>query len=144
VEVRHLLIDTAAMRLVQDPTQFDVIVTENTFGDILSDVSAVLTGGIGIAASACVGDSPVGLFEPVHGTAPDIVGRGIANPSAMLLSAALMLRYGLGRLAEADRLEQAVQRARVETPTVDEGGTATTTQFGDTVLALLRQDEVAA
>jgi 3-isopropylmalate dehydrogenase len=145
VEVQHLLIDTAGMRLVEDPTEFDVLVTENTFGDILSDVAAALTGGIGIAASACIGDGRVGLFEPVHGTAPALAGRGIANPAAMLLSAALMLRYGLDRPDEAARLEAAVQAARKRTPTADEGGSAGTSDFGDTVLELLTErQEVAA
>jgi 3-isopropylmalate dehydrogenase len=144
VEVQHLLIDTAGMRLVQDPTEFDVLVTENMFGDILSDVAAALTGGIGVAASACLGDRRVGLFEPVHGTAPELAGRGVANPAAMLLSTALMLRYALDRPQEATRLEQAVQRTRVERPTMDEDGTASTTQFGDHVLALLGERELAA
>jgi 3-isopropylmalate dehydrogenase len=144
VEVQHLLIDTAGMRLVQDPTEFDVLVTENMFGDILSDVAAALTGGIGVAASACLGDRSVGLFEPVHGTAPELAGRGVANPAAMLLSTALMLRYALDRPQEATRLEQAVQRTRVERPTMDEDGTASTTQFGDHVLALLGERELAA
>jgi 3-isopropylmalate dehydrogenase len=144
VEVQHLLIDTAGMRLVEDPTAFDVVVTENTFGDILSDVSAALTGGIGVAASACVGDGRVGLFEPVHGTAPDLAGRGVANPAAMILSAALMLRYGLDRPDEAKRLEHAVAHARARTPTVDAGGTATTGEFGDTVVALLHDTELVA
>jgi len=143
VEVEHLLVDTAAMRLVEDPTAFDVIVTENTFGDILSDVAAALTGGLGVAASACVGDARVGLFEPVHGTAPDIAGRGIANPTAMLLSVALMFRFGLDRPAEAEALERAVAAARAESPTADEGGTATTRMFGDRVVSLLRHDGAA-
>jgi len=144
VSVQHLLIDTAGMRLVENPAEFDVVVTENTFGDILSDVSAALTGGIGVAASACVGDGPVGLFEPVHGTAPDLAGKGVANPSAMLLSAALMLRYGLDRPDDAERLEQAVAYARTRTPTVDAGGTATTSEFGDTVLSVLHDPELVA
>ena len=144
VEVQHLLIDTAAMRLVENAAGFDVVITENTFGDILSDVAAALTGGIGLAASACIGDGRVGLFEPVHGTAPDLAGRGVANPAAMILSAALMLRYGLDRPAEADRLERAVHAARELTPTGDAGGTAGTAEFGDSVLALLDEAEVAA
>ena len=137
VRVEHLLVDTAAMRLVEDPSAFDVIATENTFGDILSDVAAALTGGLGVAASACLGDAGVGLFEPVHGTAPDIAGEGIANPTAMLLSTALMLRYGLDRPDEAAALEAAVSSARTRTPTADEGGTASTRGFGDHVVALL-------
>ena len=144
VEVRHLLIDTAAMRLVENPAEFDVLVTENTFGDILSDVAAALAGGIGVAASACIGDGPVGLFEPVHGTAPDLAGRGVANPTAMLLSLVLMLRYGLDRPDEADMLERAVEATRVACPTVDVGGTATTSDFGDCVIAALREEQAAA
>ncbi|MGE4177967.1 MAG: isocitrate/isopropylmalate dehydrogenase family protein [Thermoleophilia bacterium] len=137
VRVDHLLVDTAAMRLVEDPGAFDVIVTENTFGDILSDIAAALTGGLGVAASACVGDAGVGLFEPVHGTAPDIAGRGVANPTAMLLSTALMFRYGLGLPAAADALEDAVAVARSTSPTTDEGGSATTRAFGDRVVQAL-------
>jgi len=144
VEVRHLLIDTAGMRLVEDPSEFDVLVTENTFGDILSDVAAALSGGIGVAASACIGDGPVGLFEPVHGTAPDLAGRGVANPTAMLLSVALMLRYGLDRPDEAAELERAVAAARAACPTLDAGGTATTVEFGDHVVATLRREREAA
>jgi len=137
VRVDHLLVDTAAMRLVEDPGSFDVIVTENTFGDILSDIAAALTGGLGVAASACVGDARVGLFEPVHGTAPDIAGRGVANPTAMLLSAALMFRYGLDLPSAADSLERAVAVARDTSPTTDEGGSATTRGFGDRVIQAL-------
>ncbi len=144
VDVRHLLIDTAGMRLVENPAEFDVLVTENTFGDILSDVAAALSGGIGVAASACIGDGRVGLFEPVHGTAPDLAGRGIANPTAMILSAALMLRYGLDRPAEAKALERAVEAAQLECPTADAGGTATTSEFGDHVVSLLRRGQIAA
>jgi 3-isopropylmalate dehydrogenase len=138
VEVEHILVDTAAMRLVQDAARFDVIVTENTFGDILSDVAAGVAGGLGLAASACVGDGGTGLFEPVHGTAPDIAGRGVANPTAMLLSTALMLRYGLDREADADAIERAVAIAWEEAPTADGGGTATTSEFGARVAEALR------
>ncbi len=144
VEVSHLLIDTAGMRLVENPAEFDVVVTENTFGDILSDVAAALSGGIGVAASACIGDGNVGLFEPVHGTAPDLAGRGVANPTAMILSAALMLRYGLDRPAEADALERAVASARAACPTADAGGSSTTAEFGDHVVAQLSEGQVAA
>jgi 3-isopropylmalate dehydrogenase len=144
VQVRHLLIDTAGMRLVENPAEFDVLVTENTFGDILSDVAAALSGGIGVAASACVGDGPVGLFEPVHGTAPDLAGLGIANPTAMILSVALMLRYGLDLPAQADAVERAVEAARAECPTRDAGGSATTSEFGDHVVAQLRAGQVTA
>jgi 3-isopropylmalate dehydrogenase len=134
VEVDHLLVDTAAMQLVRHPGRFDVIVTENTFGDILSDVAAGVCGGLGVAASAALGDHGAGLFEPVHGTA-DITGQGLANPTAMLLSVALLLRYGLRRPAVAERLEQGVTHARTKAPTRDVGGTASTQQFGDCVLA---------
>lgn len=144
VQVDHLLVDTAAMRLVEDPGAFDVIVTENTFGDILSDVAAALTGGLGIAASACLGDAGVDLFEPVHGTAPDIAGRSIANPTAMLLSAALMLRFGLDLPSEAAALEAAVASARLARPTSDEGGRSSTVAFGDHVVATLREGVAAA
>jgi 3-isopropylmalate dehydrogenase len=144
VSVEHLLVDTAAMRMVQDPGAFDVLVTENTFGDILSDLAAGVAGGFGLAASACVGDGGTGLFEPVHGTAPDIAGRGVANPTAMLLSAALMLRYGLDRESDADAIERAVAIAWEQAPTADGGGTATTTEFGERVAEALRRDLDAA
>jgi 3-isopropylmalate dehydrogenase len=144
VEVEHMLVDTAAMRMVQDARAMDVVVTENTFGDILSDVAAGVVGGLGLAASASVGDAGAGLFEPVHGTAPDIAGRGVANPGAMLLSVALMLRYGLGRDADGDALERAVATAWAEAPTADGGGTATTREFGARVAEALRRDLDAA
>jgi 3-isopropylmalate dehydrogenase len=111
VELEHVLVDNAAMQLVSAPTRFDVILTENLFGDILSDEAAMLTGSIGMLPSASLGLDGPGLFEPVHGSAPDIAGRGIANPLAMLLSAALMLRHGLGLASEAAAVESAVQRA---------------------------------
>ena len=112
VELDHLLVDNAAMQLVSRPAEFDVIVTENLFGDILSDESAMLTGSLGMLPSASLGEAGApGLFEPVHGSAPDIAGKGIANPLATFLSAAMMLRHGLGRPAEADRIEAAVDRA---------------------------------
>lgn len=108
VELDHLLVDNAAMQLVSRPTEFDVILTENLFGDILSDESAMLTGSLGMLPSASLGAQGPGLFEPVHGSAPDIAGEGIANPLATFLSAGLMLRYGLGREQDADRLDEAV------------------------------------
>jgi len=109
VELDHLLVDNAAMQLVSRPADFDVIVTENLFGDILSDESAMLTGSLGMLPSASLGvDSEPGLFEPVHGSAPDIAGQGIANPLATFLSAAMMLRHGLGRADDAARIESAV------------------------------------
>ena len=109
VELDHLLVDNAAMQLVSRPSDFDVIVTENLFGDILSDESAMLTGSLGMLPSASLGaDGEPGLFEPVHGSAPDIAGQGVANPLATFLSAAMMLRHGLDRPDEAARVEAAV------------------------------------
>jgi 3-isopropylmalate dehydrogenase len=134
IELEHVLVDTAAMQLVQAPERFDTIVTENTFGDILSDEAAAVTGGLGLAASASVGDSGPGIFEPVHGSAPDIAGRGTANPAAMLRSVALMLEHGLDRPEPARRLESAVDEALARTPTPDLGGNATTVEFTETVL----------
>jgi 3-isopropylmalate dehydrogenase len=109
VALDHLLVDNAAMQLVARPADFDVILTENLFGDILSDESAMLTGSLGMLPSASLGaDGDPGLFEPVHGSAPDIAGRGVANPLATFLSAAMMLRHGLGRPDDAARIESAV------------------------------------
>jgi len=111
VELDHLLVDNAAMQLVSDPARFDVIVTENMFGDILSDEAAMLTGSLGMLPSASLGDDGPGVFEPVHGSAPDIAGQGVANPLATFLSAAMMLRHGLGETPAAERIETAVERA---------------------------------
>jgi 3-isopropylmalate dehydrogenase len=137
VELEHMLVDNAAMQLVQAPERFDVVVTENMFGDILSDEAAAVTGGLGLAGSASLGDAGPGLFEPVHGSAPELAGRGIANPAAMLRSTALLLTHGLGRPGEGHRLEEAVERALGQAPTADLGGTATTAEFGDAVLDAL-------
>jgi 3-isopropylmalate dehydrogenase len=137
VEVEHMLVDNAAMQIATSLDRFDVILTENMFGDILSDLAAAVTGGLGLAPSASLGDGGPGLFEPVHGSAPDIAGQGIANPTAMLRSTALLLRHGLSLEEEAAALERAVERALQESPTRDVGGTATTAQFGDAVLAAL-------
>jgi 3-isopropylmalate dehydrogenase len=137
VELEHVLVDTAAMQLVQAPERFDVIVTENTFGDILSDEAAAVTGGLGLAASASLGDAGPGIFEPVHGAAPDIAGRGIANPAAMLRSAALMLEHGFGRPESARTLDAAVDEALARTATPDLGGTSTTADVTEAVLAAL-------
>ena len=129
VELDDLLVDNAAMQLVANPGRFDVIVTENMFGDILSDEAAMLTGSSGMLPSASLGSGGPGLFEPVHGSAPDIAGQGIANPLAMFLSAALMLRHGFGMEAEAAAVESAVQRALADgLRTPDLGGDATTAQ----------------
>jgi 3-isopropylmalate dehydrogenase len=111
VGLEHMLVDNAAMQLVSAPARFDVILTENMFGDILSDEAAMLTGSLGMLPSASLGGEGPGLFEPVHGSAPDIAGRGIANPLATLLSVALMLRHGLDRADDADRVEAAVDAA---------------------------------
>jgi 3-isopropylmalate dehydrogenase len=138
VELRHLLVDNAAMALVSAPSSFDVIVTENMFGDILSDEAAMITGSIGMLPSASLGEGGPGLFEPVHGSAPDIAGQGIANPLAMFLSVALMLRHGLGLEAQAGAVESAVDRALADgLRTRDLGGSATTAQATSAVLALL-------
>ena len=111
VELEHMLVDNAAMQLVSDPRHFDVLLTENMFGDILSDESAMLTGSLGMLPSASLGDGGPGLFEPVHGSAPDIAGKGIANPLATFLSVAMMLRHGLDRPDEAAAVEAAVEGA---------------------------------
>ena len=135
VEVEDVLVDNAAMQLARDPAQFDVIVTENMFGDILSDLAAAVTGGLGLAPSASLADDGPGIFEPVHGSAPDIAGQGVANPAAMLRSTALLLEHGLARVEEARALERAVDAALESMPTQDLGGTATTAEFADAVLA---------
>jgi 3-isopropylmalate dehydrogenase len=139
VELDHMLVDNAAMQLVSEPTRFDVIVTENLFGDILSDEAAMLTGSLGMLPSASLGADGPGVFEPVHGSAPDIAGQGIANPLATLLSAALMLRHGLGMESEADALDAAVDAALsagLRTPDLAGGGDAAdTAKMTDAVLA---------
>jgi len=139
VELTHMYVDNAAMQLIKYPKQFDVVVTGNLFGDILSDEASMLTGSIGLLPSASLGDGSLpGLFEPVHGSAPDIAGKGLANPMAMILSAAMMLRYSFDMKAEADTIEAAVQAtldAGVMTP--DLGGKASTVEIGEAVLANL-------
>ncbi len=137
VAVEDMLVDNAAMQLAAAPGQFDVIVTENMFGDILSDLAAAVTGGLGLAPSASLSDAGPGLFEPVHGSAPDIAGRGIANPAGMLLSVALLLEHGLDRPREAAALVAAVERTLEEAPPPDLGGTASTEELGDAVLSAL-------
>jgi 3-isopropylmalate dehydrogenase len=109
VSLSHMLVDNCAMQLVRNPGQFDVIVTENLFGDVLSDEAAMLTGSLGMLPSASLGAGTFGLYEPIHGSAPDIAGKGIANPLATILSVALLLRYSLGRETEARRIEAAVE-----------------------------------
>jgi 3-isopropylmalate dehydrogenase len=138
IELEHLLVDNAAMRLISAPRHFEVIVTENMFGDILSDEAAMLTGSIGMLPSASLGNSDPrtpGLFEPVHGSAPDIAGAGAANPLAMFLSAAMMLRHGLDLEEQASAIESAVDRALAEgLRTQDLGGNASTVEATQAVL----------
>jgi len=136
VTIEHVLVDTAAMRLIARPTSFDVVVTENMFGDILTDEAAVLAGSMGMLPSASLGDSKRGLYEPVHGTAPDIAGKGIANPLGAILSGALMLRYSLGMEDQAAQIERAVEtviNAGQRSP--DLGGKLGTSEMTAAVLA---------
>jgi 3-isopropylmalate dehydrogenase len=133
VRVEHMLVDNAAMQLAVAPGRFDVVATENMFGDILSDLAAAVTGGLGLAPSASLADSGPGIFEPVHGSAPDIAGRGISNPTAMLRSVALLLEHALDRAAAARALAAAVDHALASSPTPDVGGSATTAEFGESV-----------
>ena len=143
VELSHMYVDNAAMQLVKSPGQFDVIVTGNLFGDILSDQASMCVGSIGLLASASLGTrqtqyGTVGLYEPIHGSAPDIAGQNKANPLATILSAAMLLRHSLGLEAEALRIEAAVARTLADgVRGGDLGGTATTTEIGDAVLARL-------
>ena len=147
VRVEHALVDSFALALMKTPTRFDVIVTENLFGDILSDEAAAISGSLGVMTSASLGERMTshgrfGLYEPVHGSAPDIAGQGIANPVAAIGSAALMLRWSLGESAAADALEAAVEQA-LDLRSPDLGGTATTAQIEQAVRDALAQ-EVAA
>ncbi|HZZ36334.1 MAG TPA: 3-isopropylmalate dehydrogenase [Caulobacteraceae bacterium] len=137
VTLEHMLADNAAMQLVKNPRQFDVLVTDNLFGDILSDEAAQLTGSLGMLPSAAIGEpGRPGLYEPIHGSAPDIAGKGIANPLAAILSFEMALRWSLGRPEAADRLNAAVQAALAAgARTPDIGGALTTRQMGDAVLA---------
>ena len=136
--LEHLLVDNAAMQLVSRPADFDVIVTENMFGDILSDEAAMLTGSLGMLPSASVGGDGPGLFEPVHGSAPDIAGTGTANPLAMFGSVAMMLRYGIAREDDATRVESAIDRALDQgLRTRDLGGDASTEEATRAVLSNL-------
>ncbi len=126
------------MRLVAAPAAFDVVVTENMFGDILTDEASVLTGSMGLLPSASLGENGCGLYEPIHGSAPDIAGRGIANPVGTILSAALMLRYSLRMEAEAERVEHAVARTIQDGKrTADLGGTLSGAQMTDEILLRL-------
>jgi len=136
IELSHMYVDNAAMQLVRNPGQFDVIVTGNLFGDILSDQASMCAGSIGMLPSATLDAAGKGLYEPIHGSAPDIAGQGKANPLATILSAAMMLRYSLGMGAEADRIEAAVAAALAAGHrTADLGGQTSTSAMGDAVLA---------
>ena len=138
VELSHMYVDNAAMQLVRNPGQFDVIVTGNLFGDILSDQASMCVGSIGLLASASLDANGKGLYEPIHGSAPDIAGQGKANPLATILSAAMMLRYSLGLAQAADRIEAAVAEALANgARSADLGGAMTTREMGDAVLAVL-------
>jgi 3-isopropylmalate dehydrogenase len=143
VQLEHVLVDSCAMLLVQRPARFDVVVTENLFGDVLTDESSVLAGSIGLLPSASLGDGKHGLYEPIHGSAPDIAGRGVANPYGTILSVALLLRHSLGLEAEARAVELAV-RAAIDRGVLTsdlvppEKRAATTAEAGDAVLAALR------
>ena len=138
VELSHMYVDNCAMQLVRNPGQFDVIVTGNLFGDILSDQASMCAGSIGMLPSASLDSNQKGLYEPIHGSAPDIAGQGKANPLATILSAAMMLRYSLGQADAAERIEGAVAKALAAgARSPDLGGTMNTTQMGDAVLAAL-------
>ena len=142
VELSHMYVDNAAMQLVRAPKQFDVIVTGNMFGDILSDAAAMLTGSIGMLPSASLDAHGKGMYEPIHGSAPDIVGQGVANPLATILSVAMMLRYSLGYSEQADRIEKAVGNVLdqgLRTPDIAAEGQSTvgTVKMGDAVVAAL-------
>ncbi|MFA9438077.1 3-isopropylmalate dehydrogenase [Uliginosibacterium sp. sgz301328] len=142
VELSHMLVDNAAMQLVKAPKQFDVVVTGNIFGDILSDEASMLTGSIGMLPSASLDDSNKGMFEPIHGSAPDIAGKGVANPLATILSAAMMLRYSFGDEQSAARVEQAVRSvlaSGLRTGDIWQEGAKRvgTREMGDAVLAAL-------
>lgn len=143
VELSHMYVDNAAMQLVRAPKQFDVMVTTNMFGDILSDCASMLTGSIGMLPSASLDENGKGMYEPIHGSAPDIAGQGVANPLATILSVAMMLRYSLDEDAMADRVEQAVNKTLdqgLRTPDIYSEGTRKvgTEAMGDAVVAALR------
>jgi len=142
ISFSHMLVDNCAMQLVRDPGQFDVILTENMFGDILSDEASMITGSLGLLPSASLGSSKFGVYEPIHGSAPDIAGQGKANPLATILSAAMMLRYSLDDGATADRIEAACERALADgyrTGDIREDGCTlvSTADMGDAVASRL-------
>jgi 3-isopropylmalate dehydrogenase len=142
VSLSHMYVDNAAMQLVRNPKQFDVMVTGNIFGDILSDAASMLTGSIGMLPSASLDEKGKGMYEPIHGSAPDIAGKGVANPLATILSVAMMLRYSLGEAGLADRVEAAVSRVLdqgLRTPDIMSQGMEQvgTEAMGDAVIAAL-------
>jgi 3-isopropylmalate dehydrogenase len=144
VHLEHMLVDAAAMHLIRRPREFDVLVTENMFGDILTDEASMLAGSLGLLPSASLGEGRRGIYEPIHGSAPDIAGRGIANPYGAILSAALLLRHSLGLPAEAAALEQAVAdalAAGARTADLVRGGERAyaTREAGEAVLSRLRR-----
>ena len=143
VELTHMYVDNAAMQLVRDPKQFDVMVTTNMFGDILSDLASMLTGSIGMLPSASLDKNGKGMYEPIHGSAPDIEGENIANPLATILSVAMMLRYSLGAAEQADRVERAVDEVLTAgfrtADIVSEGMSSVgTIEMGNAVVAALK------
>ena len=144
IALDHMLVDSAAMHLIRRPSDFDVLVTENMFGDILTDEASMLAGSLGLLPSASLGDGKRGLYEPIHGSAPDIAGRGIANPVGTIMSVALLLRHSLGLTREADALEAAVGRALeggARTPDIATAGerVLSTREMGDAVLGALKR-----
>jgi 3-isopropylmalate dehydrogenase len=143
VRLDHLLVDAAAMHLIRSPRELDVLVTENMFGDILTDEASMLAGSLGLLPSASLGAGPRGIYEPIHGSAPDLAGRGIANPCGAILSAALLLRHSLGLTEEAARLERAVADALAQgfrTPDIAGAARACSTRaLGDAVLSRLQR-----
>ncbi|HET9026511.1 MAG TPA: 3-isopropylmalate dehydrogenase [Trueperaceae bacterium] len=142
IELDHLYVDNAAMQVVRDPRAFDVMVMGNLFGDILSDLAAVIPGSLGLLPSASLGGT-IGLYEPIHGSAPDIAGKNLANPVGTMLSAAMLLRYGLNEGAAAADLEAAVQAAMADDPTKDLGGSRGTDAFTAAVVELIEAQALA-
>jgi 3-isopropylmalate dehydrogenase len=143
VQLSHMYVDNASMQLVRAPKQFDVIVTTNMFGDILSDTAAMLTGSIGMLPSASLDANGKGMYEPIHGSAPDIAGQGIANPLATILSVAMMLRYTFNEVAAAERIERAVNSAldaNLRTADIYSNGMTkvSTSEMGDAILNALK------
>jgi 3-isopropylmalate dehydrogenase len=138
VTLEHILVDTASMRIITGPAYMDVVVTENMFGDILTDEASVLAGSMGMLPSASLGEGRLGLYEPIHGSAPDIAGKGIANPTGTILSAAMLLRHSLGLEAEAVSIEQAVEAAiSAGARTADLGGSLKSRQMADEIIKRL-------